>query len=518
MTPDFRNLAGRPVIVGAGLAGLATALFLAPRPVVLVTKAPLGAEAASPWAQGGMAAAMGEDDHTDLHAADTIAAGDGLCDETAVRRIIEAAPAAIAALARFGVGFDQHPDGRFRLGLEAAHGRNRIVHADGDGTGREIVRALVAAARATPGITCLEYAEVRRLLTDAHGAIAGVLIARAEGVAVLPTRRVVLATGGIGGLYEESTNPRGCFGQGLVLAAHAGAVIADPEFVQFHPTAFASAARPMRLVSEAVRGEGATLVDEAGHRFLAAEPGAELAPRDIVARAIGRQIDAGHRVYLDARERPGRGFATRFPSIAAICRAQGLDPERDPIPVRPAAHYHMGGVAVDAEGRSTVEGLWAAGEVASTGLHGANRLASNSLTEAAVMAATVAASIEARPAPSERRIAPAIAPPLASPDPAPVGPILSRHAGLIRDADGLRRAVRELLPMASGRGAAADPALAALFVTVGASLRQESRGAHFRSDHPARDAAARRTVLTLDSVMSAASEIAETSLPAARIA
>ncbi|MBN9432170.1 MAG: L-aspartate oxidase [Bosea sp.] len=518
MSPDFRDLAGRPVIVGAGLAGLATALFLAPRPVVLVTKAPLGAEASSPWAQGGMAAAIGEDDHPDLHAGDTIAAGDGLCDESAVRRIIEAAPKAIAALARFGVGFDRHPEGGFRLGLEAAHGRNRIVHADGDGTGREIVRALVAAVRTTPSVTCLEHAEVRRILTDSHGSVAGVLIASADGVAPLPTRRVVLATGGIGGLFEESTNPRGCFGQGLVLAARAGAVIADPEFVQFHPTAFASAARPMRLVSEAVRGEGATLVDEAGRRFLASEPGAELAPRDIVARAIGRQIEAGHDVYLDARERPGRGFATRFPSIAAICRAEGLDPERDPIPVRPAAHYHMGGVAVDAEGRSTVEGLWAAGEVASTGLHGANRLASNSLTEAAVMAAAVAASIGASEAPPEGRIAPTLAVSLPAPDPAQVRPILSRHAGLIRHADSLRRAVMDLLPMASGRGAAADPALAALFVTVGASLRQESRGAHFRSDHPARASAACRTVLTLDAVMSAASEIAETSLPAARIA
>lgn len=518
MSPDFRDLAGRPVIVGAGLAGLATALFLAPRPVVLVTKAPLGAEASSPWAQGGMAAAIGEDDHPDLHAGDTIAAGDGLCDESAVRRIIEAAPKAIAALARFGVGFDRHPEGGFRLGLEAAHGRNRIVHADGDGTGREIVRALVAAVRTTPSVTCLEHAEVRRILTDSHGSVAGVLIASADGVALLPTRRVLLATGGIGGLFEESTNPRGCFGQGLVLAARAGAVIADPEFVQFHPTAFASAARPMRLVSEAVRGEGATLVDETGRRFLASEPGAELAPRDIVARAIGRQIEAGHRVYLDARQRPGRGFATRFPSIAAICRADGIDPERDPIPVRPAAHYHMGGVAVDAEGRSTVEGLWAAGEVASTGLHGANRLASNSLTEAAVMAAAVAASIGASEAPPEGRIAPTLAVSLPTPDPAPVRPILSRHAGLIRHADGLRRAVMDLLPMASGRGAAADPALAALFVTVGAWLRQESRGAHFRSDHPARAAAACRTGLTLDAVMNAASEIAETSLPAARIA
>ncbi|MCX5479971.1 L-aspartate oxidase [Kaistia geumhonensis] len=518
MTPDLRDLAGRPVIVGAGLAGLATALFLAPRPVVLVTKAPLGAEASSPWAQGGMAAAMGGDDHPTLHAEDTIAAGDGLCDEATVRRIVDAAPAAIAALARFGVGFDRHTDGGFRLGLEAAHGRNRIVHAEGDGTGREIVRALVAAVRATPSIACLEQAEIRRLLTDAHGSVAGVLIARSEGVAVLPTRRVVLATGGIGGLYEESTNPRGCFGQGLVLAARAGAVIADPEFVQFHPTAFASAARPMRLVSEAVRGEGAALVDEAGHRFLAAEPGAELAPRDIVARAIWRQIEAGHRVFLDARERPGNGFARRFPSIAAICRAEGVDPERDPIPVRPAAHYHMGGVAVDADGQSTVEGLWAAGEVASTGLHGANRLASNSLTEAVVLAAAVAASIEARPAPAEGRFMPAAAAPLPPDNPGPIRPILARHAGVLRDADGFRQAVRDLLPLASGRTATADPALAALLVAVGAYRRRESRGAHFRSDHPARETFPRRTFLTLDTVMSAASEIVESNLPAARIA
>ena len=264
--------------------------------------------------------------------ADTIAAGAGLCDEPVARRIVDAAPAAVEHLARLGVAFDRRDDGSWRLGLEAAHGRKRIVHATGDGTGREIMRALIAAVRRCPSITLLEGFEARRLLVE-DNAIRGVLAANERGALVIDTNRVVIATGGIGGLFLDSTNPAGCFGQGLALAAHAGATLSDLEFIQFHPTAFDGPSRPMPLLTEAIRGDGAILIDDTGTRFMADEPGAELAPRDIVARAVWRRRAEGHRTYLDARKHPGPDFARRFPVISAFCRMAGIDPVTDPIPV-----------------------------------------------------------------------------------------------------------------------------------------------------------------------------------------
>src|SRR5258708_2524724 len=391
MNANLGPLAGNPVIIGGGIAGLMTALRLAPHPTVLLSKAPLGVEASTPWAQGGLAASLGDDDEPKLHLADTLGAGAGLCDADISGRIVRAAPAAIDALARLGVAFDRTADGALALGLEAAHSRRRIVRAAGDGAGRELMRTLVRAVRHTPSITVIEGGEARRLLID-DNVVTGVLAAGPSGPLVFATQRVVLATGGIGGLFLDTTNPLGCFGQGLALAARAGAELGDLEFIQFHPTALDGPDRPMKLVSEAVRGEGAVLVDETGRRFLANEPGAELAPRDVVARGIWRHIVDWHRGFLDAREKPGADFAERFPVIAGFCRAAGIDPATQPIPVRPAAHYHMGGVAVDGAGRSSIAGLWACGEVASTGLHGANRLASNSLTEAVVCAGSVAES------------------------------------------------------------------------------------------------------------------------------
>ena len=373
-----------------------TALELAPRPVVVISKGRLGGEGSTLWAQGGLAAALGPDDTPALHASDTIAAGDGLCDGAIVDRFARAAPLAIETLARLGVRFDRTTDGGFALGLEAAHSRRRIAHRGGDGAGREVMRALVAAARATPSIEIPEGYEARRLVVG-DNAVVGLLAVGPSGPTLLPADEVVIATGGIGGLYEDSTNPPGSFGQGLALAARAGAVLADMEFVQFHPTALDSARRPMPLISEAVRGEGAVLVDDAGERFMAGVAGAELAPRDVVARAIAAKRAEGRRVFLDARAAIGARFQRRFPTIAAACLEAGVDPAREPIPVRPAQHYHMGGIAVDAEGRSSVRGLWACGEAACTGLHGANRLASNSLTEAAVFASIVARSIEGAP-------------------------------------------------------------------------------------------------------------------------
>lgn len=489
------QLTGRTVIVGSGLAGLMAALTLAPQPVVIVTRAGLGAETSSAWAQGGIAAALGADDSAALHLADTLAAGDGLCDPAVAGGIIAEAPDAIAALEQAGVRFDRTADGALSLGLEAAHKRRRIVHAQGDGSGAEIIRALVAAVIATPSVTVLEGLEARRILTDEEG-VTGLFCAGENNAILLPTRRIVLATGGIGGLYDATTNPTGNFGQGIMLAARAGTELADMEFVQFHPTALDSRRRPLALVSEAVRGEGAVLVNERGERFMAGVSGAELAPRDVVARAISTELARGGRVFLDARHVLGDRFAARFPVIDALCREAGIDAGRQLIPVRPAVHYHMGGVATDTAGRSSVSGLWVAGEAASTGLHGANRLASNSLLEAAVMGMRAARDILSMPAAEPPVPETGIALPAAA-DPSLVRPIVSRHLGVLRNAGAIHGAVASLLPLAEDDGAASDPAVVALLIAVFASLRAESRGAHARTDFPLKRAEAARRKMTL---------------------
>jgi L-aspartate oxidase len=487
--------AERPVIIGGGIAGLMTALHLSPQPVAVLTKAPLGLMAASAWAQGGIAAALGADDRPGLHAADTLAAGEGLSDPPTVNRIIGEAGEAVADLARHGVRFDLGAGGGFSLGLEAAHSRRRIVHAGGDGTGREIMRALADAARRTPSIAILEGVEARRLIVE-DGRVAGVLAFAASGPLVLPGTRVVIATGGIGGLYRYTTNPLGAVGQGLALAARAGAVLADVEFVQFHPTALDVGCSPMPLVSEAVRGEGAVLIDDGGERLMAGYSRRELEPRDVVARAVWRAIASGRRVFLDARETLGSRFAERFPTIAAQCRAAGVDPAVVPIPVRPAAHYHMGGIAVDEAGRASIEGLWACGEAAATGLHGANRLASNSLLEAVVGARWVAESVAGtsagRAAALGRQRNPA-----ACGDVDPVREVMSRAVGVRRDGASLRSAVQVLRPLAFGDGAAADAALVGLTIATAALVRTESRGAHCRTDFPRPLAQARRLSLRI---------------------
>lgn len=505
MRAASRDIRRAPVIIGGGLAGLMTALRLAPMPVVVLTKVPLGTEASSVWAQGGIAAAVGPDDDPARHCADTIAAGDGLCDAEVARRITAAASAAIATLLRYGVRFDRDAAGALCLGLEAAHSRHRIVHATGDGTGREIMRALTTMVRATPSITVLEGLEARRLVAD--GAITGVLAASSSEAVLLPTGRVVITTGGVGGLFLHSTNPRGSFGQGLALAARAGAVLIDVEFVQFHPTALDTDACPLTLVTEAVRGEGATLIDETGARFMAEMPSQELAPRDAVARAVWRHMVEGHRVFLDARQAIGGDFARHFPVVAAACAAAGIDPAVQPIPIRPATHYHMGGIEVDRAGRSSLHGLWACGEAGSTGLHGANRLASNSLLEAVVSAGWVADSLAGTEAGCGRPLAaPALPPPA---DPGPIRPILSRAAGVVREPHGLTEAAAALLPMAQSAGPASDPALVALMIVTAALRRRESRGAHFRTDAPRSDPNyAKRLPLTLDATLRAAQAVA----------
>jgi L-aspartate oxidase len=499
---------GAPVIIGGGLAGLMTALALAPQPVLLLTGAPLGLQSSSVLAQGGIAASIGADDDASLHLKDTRVAGDGLCDEAVAAAILAAAPAAIEQLVRLGVVFDRDASDNIALGLEAAHSRHRIVHAGGDATGRDIIRALARKARETPSITVIEATTAQRLMVE-DNAVTGVLGHTGRGPVLFATDRVIIATGGIGGLFLHGTNPAGSFGQGLALAARAGAVMADLEFIQFHPTALDSGSFPLKLISEAVRGEGAVIIDENGDRFMADVPGAELAPRDIVARAVWRHMAAGHRVFLDARNVRGLDFARRFPAITALCREAGIDPVTQAIPVRPAAHYHMGGISVDRAGRTSIHGLWACGEAANTGLHGANRLASNSLLEAAVCGGWVAKDVleDIAATSSIRRRDLTLADGEIDSDPTSVRPILSRAAGVLRNGEGLRAAARALYPLAVSRQPASDPAIVGLMIAIAALRRQESRGAHARTDFPDHANLARRATLRLDDALEAAHDL-----------
>jgi L-aspartate oxidase len=494
---------GAAVVIGGGLAGLMTALALAPRPVLLLSSTPLGFETSSILAQGGIAASIGPDDNASLHLADTLAAGDGLCDERVAAAILRGAPAAIERLLQLGVAFDRDADGNLALGLEAAHSRRRIVHAGGDASGRDIIRTLVRKVYETPSITVCEATRAQRLIVE-DNTVRGVVCQTDRNPVAFATDRVVIATGGIGGLFLHGTNPAGSCGQGLALAARAGAIMADLEFIQFHPTALDTGSFPLKLISEAVRGEGATLIDENGDRFIADTPGAELAPRDVVARAVWRHMAAGHRVFLDARDLKGIDFARRFPAITSFCHDAGIDPATQPIPVRPAAHYHMGGIAVDKRGKTSVDGLWACGEVACTGLHGANRLASNSLLEAVVCAGLVAQDIAGTA--STKRRAPRTPDESVGGDPTLIRPILSRAAGVLRDGDGLRAAARALSPLATSQQAASDPAIVALMIVIAALRREETRGAHARTDFPERAIRAERATLRLSDALDAAQD------------
>ncbi len=501
---QLAGLHGQTVIIGGGIAGLMAALELAPQPVVLITRAGLGQECSSAWAQGGIAAAVGPDDDPAQHLADTLRAGDGLCDETVASDILADSQEAIAGLESHGVCFDRTAGGAYSLGCEAAHSYRRILHVGGDRTGAEITSALTQAAIRCPSITCLTDVEARRLVT-LDGRVAGIHVQKNGHAQVLRTAQVIMATGGCGGLFDASTNPSGNIGQGIVMAARAGAALRDMEFMQFHPTAQDTAQTPLALVSEAVRGEGAVLIDQTGRRFMAHVPGAELAPRDVVARAVHRVISEGGRPYLDARAALGSGFAQRFPGIHAVCAASGIDPAHDAIPIRPAAHYHMGGIAVDKDGRSTLPGLWAIGECAATGLHGANRLASNSLLEAVVMGRRAAWDIVGRKMPVSPTVPKAdVLPDL---DPGSVRPLVSKHLGVIRDETGLRGAILKLLPLVESNGACADPALVALSIAVFANLRCESRGGHCRSDFPDPASQSQSNLMTLTEILSHARSV-----------
>ncbi|MEO6840125.1 MAG: L-aspartate oxidase [Bradyrhizobium sp.] len=512
------------VIVGAGLAGLFCALKLAPHPVTVISAAPLGEGASTAWAQGGIAAAVAEGDSAEAHAADTIAVGAGLVDGAIALGLAREAGARIDDLLRYGVPFDRDLEGRLAVSQEAAHSARRIVHVRGDMAGRAIIAALIAAVRATPSIRVIEGYAAEALLTDGD-AVTGLQLRRAGDAAAKPltlaARAVVLATGGIGHLYAVTTNPVEASGQGLAIAARAGAVIADPEFVQLHPTAIMVGRDPAPLATEALRGEGATLINNRGERFmLARHKLAELAPRDIVARGVFAEIAAGRGAFLDATASLGRHFAEKFPTVHASCLAAGIDPATQPIPIAPAAHYHMGGIAVDAHGRTSLRGLWAGGEVSCTGAHGANRLASNSLLEAVVYAARIAEDIDgydfttrlrlAEVTPTSRNSA---MPPL---DESHLRAMMTSHVGVIRDGDRLAEAVRTFARLERDTGSIAlrNMATSALLVAASAWARRESRGAHTRIDHPAEQPdLAHRTRTTLAAARDVAAALTEHPTP-----
>jgi L-aspartate oxidase len=509
---------GDVVIVGAGLAGLFTALKLAPLPVTIIAAAALGEGASSAWAQGGIAAAVGEGDTPEAHAHDTIVAGAGIVGEAVARTVAEEAPERIRDLLAYGVPFDRDLEGHFVLSREAAHSAKRIVRVAGDRAGAAIMQALVATVRATPSIRLLEHYDAEDLIVTGDR-VTGVRLIRSEARGngtfdLLPASAVVLATGGIGRLFAVTTNPAYARGEAMAFAARAGAAIADAEFVQFHPTAIDIGADPAPLATESLRGEGAILVNGAGQRFMQGlHPAAELAPRDIVARGVFAEISAGRGAFLDCRNAIGAKFPTAFPTVYGFCMEAGIDPRTELIPIAPAAHYHMGGIATDLRGRTTVEGLWAAGEVASTGLHGANRLASNSLLEAVVFGARVATDI--RGLVSQGRAAP-IAKTYRVDDDRTADKIrraalvarlrrtMTEHVGVIRNARGLETGLsvlRDIEEQAGADSMVANMAVAGQLVAGAALLRKESRGAHFRADYPAPDPTlAKRSIVTLSRV------------------
>jgi len=507
------------IVVGSGAAGMVAALALAPLRVALLTKTHTLAGGSSPHAQGGVAAAVGRDDDPGQHAKDTVIAAAGLADPKIVHAMVADGPRAIAQLIALGARFDRDDFGQLALSREGAHSRSRVVRAGGDAAGAEIVRALSAAVMEARSIDLRTESFLEDLLLE-EGRVCGLTATLASGdVLVHGARAVVLATGGIGRLFPETTNPREATGDGLAAAARAGARLADLEFIQFHPTALDVARDPMPLITEALRGAGALLVD-ARARSLRIEgwERAELAPRDIVAREIVSRLARGERVALDARALGAKRLENEFPQVIRTCLAAGYDPRRDELPVAPAAHYHMGGVAVDARGRTSIRGLWACGEVACTGAHGANRLASNSLLEALVYGARVAEDVRTALGPSTidavasipgARASDATATPWRPPLrlESRLRAAVGRGLGVIRDADGIRETLSSLDALAgeATSGEARNMILVGRLIGASALLREESRGAHWRRDFPESNArCARRIARTADELLLAA--------------
>lgn len=501
------DLAADFLVIGSGIAGLRAALSLAAAgEVVILTKAD-PRESNTGYAQGGIAAALGPDDSPELHARDTIAAGDGLCVPGAVDRLVRDGPRYVRELLEWGAAFDRDADGRLALGREAAHSVRRVLHVR-DATGREIARVLWARVSGCAPIRVVDDATATQLLVRDGRCTGARFVAASGDGGTVAAGRTLLATGGAGQLFRETTNPAVATGDGIAMAARAGARVADLEFVQFHPTVLNIEGAPRFLLSEALRGEGALLVNEAGERFMTRyDPAGDLAPRDVVARAIVREVErTGAPVYLTMAHLDAGFVRGRFPTIARACAHAGLDLGHDRIPVSPAAHYLMGGVATDLDARTSVTGLFAAGEVACTGVHGANRLASNSLLEGLVFAARAASAmtgpLQAAALDSAEAVDLRLPPSATGTVPAAyeVRDLMWRSVGLLRSARGLDTAAARLEAWLAACEAAAgarrdDRELrrTTTLVTVGwliaraALRRQESRGAHFRTDFPARD-------------------------------
>ena len=488
----------RILIIGAGLAGLFLALRLAPRPCTVISPAPLGQAASSAWAQGGLAAALHPQDSPDQHAADTVAAGAGLVEPAIAKLIAEDGPQRVRDLIALGVPFDRTPEGHLALSLEAAHSHPRVARVAGDLAGKAIMGALTAAVRSASHIQLIEHARAVGLLQDDQGRIAGTILKDRRGrISTFTSPETVLCTGGSGGLFRITTNPPQARGDALAMAYTAGAVIADPEFVQFHPTAMDVGLDPSPLATEALRGEGAVLVGADEAPFMSRYHGqAELAPRDEVARAIHSEISAGRKTFLDTRQALGDEIKTHFPTVFAACMAAGIDPRQSLIPVAPAMHYHMGGILSDTWGRASLNGLSVCGECSSTGAHGANRLASNSLLEAVVMAARIADRLreaDLGTAQVSAGVVPADLPDTALQD---LRKDMATNCGVVRDGSGLSGLIARIDAMES-QYPETRALCAARIIAEAAEARKERRGGHFRADIPKTRDAPLRTKTSL---------------------
>jgi L-aspartate oxidase len=493
--------AGSVLVVGAGLAGLYLALKLAPRPVYVLTSRRSTKGSASAWAQGGIAAALSNEDSAESHALDTIAAGDGLVDPLIAHMVAAEGADRVRDLDALGVPFDRNDAGELYLSLEAAHSLPRVARVKGDTAGREIINVMLRHAQAAEHIEGLIGWRAESLLIDGSGGIAGALARQDDGALLaLEADVTVLATGGVGGLFSVTTNPRTARGDALGMAAVVGAKLRDMEFVQFHPTAIDIGRDPAPLATEALRGEGATLVNANGRRFMQRySPQGELAPRDDVARAIFAEIQAGRPPFLDCRKSVGSHFPDEFPTVFESCMSADIDPRTALIPVAPAVHYHMGGVATDDVGRSSLPGLYAIGECSATGLHGANRLASNSLLEAIVFGGRAAAHINSSLLPERHaegvRVQPWLS--MGKDVSQSLRQSMTEHCGVRRSAAGLN-ALIDIIDGLIDRVGRANPLIASRMIAAGALAREESRGGHFREDFPDEAAASRSSFMTYD--------------------